>query len=105
VCALTCLHRLLEEFHSLRWVPTQPKHLDFVNTQVLLVGESSGVTKALELQDEDVKQGVAEPAEEMEKLEDEDVRRMKGLGKDDSARIFADLKVHTGDYPKLQTTF
>ncbi|KAK4151122.1 hypothetical protein C8A00DRAFT_45631 [Chaetomidium leptoderma] len=96
---------LLKEFRSLRWVSTQPKHLDYVNTQFLLVGESSGVDKALEPQKEDQKEGKAEPAEEMEMLEDEDAQRMKGLGDDDSGRIFADLQVHAGDYPKLQTTF
>ncbi|KAL2024252.1 hypothetical protein VTK56DRAFT_9408 [Thermocarpiscus australiensis] len=96
---------LLEEFRSLRWVPTQPKHLDYVNTQFLLVGESSGVEKALEPQREDQKEGKAEPAEEMEKLEDEDTQRVKGLSEDDAGRIFADLQVHAGDYPRLQTTF
>ncbi|KAK4039750.1 hypothetical protein C8A01DRAFT_36287 [Parachaetomium inaequale] len=96
---------LLEEFRSLRWVPTQPKHLDYVNTQFLLVGESSGTEKALQPQNEDQEQGKAEPAEEVERLEEEDAERMKGLSEDDSGRIFADLQVHAGDYPKLQTTF
>ncbi|GAB1311499.1 hypothetical protein MFIFM68171_01709 [Madurella fahalii] len=96
---------LLDEFRSLRWVPTQPKHLDYVNTQFLLVGESSGLEKALAQQKEDQEEGKAEPAEEMEKLEEEDTKRMKDLSKDDSGRIFADLQVHAGDYPKLQTTF
>jgi hypothetical protein len=86
-------------------VPAQPKHLDYVNTQFLLVGESSGVEKALEPQKKDQEEGKAEPVEEMEKLEDEDVQRMKELSKDDSGRIFADLQVNAGDYPKLKTTF
>ena len=97
--------RLLGEFRSLRWVPTQPKHLDYVNTQFLLIGESSGVQKALEPQEEDQKEGKAEPAEEVEKLEEEDEQRMKGLSEDDSERIFADLQVQAGSFPKLQTTF
>ena len=97
--------RLLDEFRSLRWVPTQPKHLDYVNTQFLLVGESSGVEKAFEPQKQDQEEGKAEPVDEMEKLEDEDAKRMEGLSEDDSGRIFADLQVHAGDYPKLQTTF
>lgn len=41
----------------------------------------------------------------MEKLEDEDTKRMKDLSRDDSGRIFADLQVHAADYPKLKTTF
>ncbi|KAK4125361.1 hypothetical protein N657DRAFT_644230 [Parathielavia appendiculata] len=96
---------LFEEFRSLRWVPTQPKHLDYVNTQFLLVGESSGFEKALALQKEDQEEGKAEPAEEMEKLEDEDAQRMKELSKDDSGRIFADLQAKAGDYSKLKTAF
>lgn len=99
------LDSVLEEFGSRRWVPTQPKHLDFVNTQFLLVGQSSGVEKALRPQESDQKEGRAEPADELEKLEDEDVQRMKELGEDDSGRIFADLQVRAEDYPKLETTF
>ncbi|KAH6854738.1 hypothetical protein B0I37DRAFT_301300 [Chaetomium sp. MPI-CAGE-AT-0009] len=96
---------LLEEFRSLRWVPTQPKHLDYENVQFLLVGESSGTEKALAPQEEDEKEGKVEPAEEMEELEEEDTQRMKGLSEDDAGRIFADLQADAGDYPKLQTTF
>lgn len=84
---------------------TQPKHLDYVNTQFLLVGESSGVEKALEPQKADEKENKETPAEELEKLEEEDLQRLKGLSDDDSGRIFADLQVHADDYPKLQTTF
>ena len=84
---------------------TLPKHLDYVNTQFLLVGESSGVEKALEPQKADEKENKEEPAEELEKLEEEDLQRLKGLSDDDSERIFADLKVNADGYPKLQTTF
>ncbi|KAJ4290062.1 hypothetical protein N0V88_006566 [Collariella sp. IMI 366227] len=97
--------KFLEEFKSLRWAPTQPKHLDYVNTQFLMVGESSGVEKALEPQEEDEKEGKKEPGEEMEELEEEDAKRMNGLSDDDSAKIYADLQVDAEDYPKLQTTF
>ncbi|KAK3363217.1 hypothetical protein B0T25DRAFT_526615 [Lasiosphaeria hispida] len=96
---------VIKEFRSLRWMPTQPKHLDYANTQFLLIGESSGVDKALEPQEEDKQKGVQAPADELEKLEEEDAKRMKGLSKDDSSRVFADLQVNARDYPKLQTTF
>ncbi|KAK0664487.1 hypothetical protein QBC41DRAFT_328623 [Cercophora samala] len=98
-------NEVLDEFRSLRWAPTQPSHLDYVNTQFLLVGESSGIDKALEPQKNDVKEGKNEPAEELEQLEEEDAQRMKDLNSDDSARIFADLQADAGDYPKLPTTF
>ncbi|KAK4454705.1 hypothetical protein QBC34DRAFT_392413 [Podospora aff. communis PSN243] len=96
---------VLEEFRTLRWMGTLPKHLDYVNTQILLVGESSGVKKAREPQKEDKKDGVEEPAEELEKLEEEDLERMKALSDDDTGRVFADLDAHAKEYPKLQTTF
>ncbi|KAI1336083.1 hypothetical protein F5Y15DRAFT_395967 [Xylariaceae sp. FL0016] len=94
-----------DEFRALRWMPTQPKHLDYVNTQFLLIGESSGIDKATEPQKEDEKEGKEKPEEELLKLEDEDTHRMKHLQGDDSTAIFADLGVHAKDYPKLQTTF
>ncbi|KAI1260902.1 hypothetical protein F5Y18DRAFT_403583 [Xylariaceae sp. FL1019] len=94
-----------EEFRALRWMPTQPKHLDFVNTQFLLIGESNGIEKATEPQKDDVQEGKEKPEEELEKLEDEDTHRMEDLQGDDSAAIFADLDARAKDYPKLQTTF
>ncbi|KAI2775940.1 hypothetical protein F4815DRAFT_372309 [Daldinia loculata] len=95
---------LQDGFRGLRWVATQPKHLDYVNTQFLLIGESSGIKKATEPQ-RGQKDGQEDPVEELEKLEDEDTHRMESLPGDDSAAIFGDLHVRAQDYPKLQTTF
>ncbi|RYP61493.1 hypothetical protein DL769_007675 [Monosporascus sp. CRB-8-3] len=92
-----------DEFRSLRWIGTNPKHLDVVKTQFLLIGESSGIQKATEPQRK--AEGNEEPIEELEKLEAEDTRRMEHLKGDDSASIYSDLEVHAKDYPKLQTTF
>lgn len=86
-------------------MPSRPHHLDYDNAQVLLVGESSGIKKALELQEDDENAHKEEPLEEMEDLEKQDLKRMRHLSGDDSASIYADLKVHAEDYPKLQTTF
>ncbi|KAI0879946.1 uncharacterized protein GGS22DRAFT_198476 [Annulohypoxylon maeteangense] len=93
-----------DEFRALRWFATQPKHLDFVNTQFLLIGESNGIKKATEVQ-KDQKEGQEKPVEELEKLEEEDTHRMESLRGDDSAAIFADLQAHAKDHPRLQTTF
>ncbi len=103
---------MLDEFRSLRWMGTVPKHLDFANTQFLLIGESSGIEKAVQSatnedqkKDGGDKKDEKEPIEELEDLEDEDTERMQHLSKDGSTAIFADLEAHARDYPKLQTTF
>lgn len=84
---------------------TLPKHL-IPNAQFLLIGESSGIQKAMKPEEKDRKADKEEkPIEEMEKLEEEDTDRMEHLGRDDSDAIFADLEVQAKDYPKLQTSF
>jgi hypothetical protein len=61
-------------------MPSQPKHLDYVNTQVLIIGEGQGdADKATQPQSQDEKDGKEEPLEEMEKLEGEDEIRVKHL--------------------------
>ncbi len=67
---------IMTEFRDLRWMPLQPKLLDYVNTQFLLIGESRGVDGATVDETEEGKEGVKE---EMEKLEGEDEIRVKGL--------------------------
>ncbi|KAL7805433.1 hypothetical protein V8C44DRAFT_224467 [Trichoderma aethiopicum] len=98
--------KMHEEFKDYRWIPSRPHHLDYVNTQILMIGESSGINKALGVQDDgDKKANKEEPLEEMEELEEQDLKRMQHLSGDDSESIYADLKAHAKDYPKLQTTF
>lgn len=97
--------RIIDEFRSLRWLPSKPAHLDYVNAQILLIGESSGPDTALEPTEEDEKEGKEEPKEVLEHLEEEDLKRMRHLPGDQSASVFADLTIHAKDYPKLQTTF
>lgn len=87
----------MDEFRSLRWIPSKPEHLNYANAQILLVGESSGIRKATEPQGDDEKG----PLEVMEELEDEDWTRMKHLSGDESAAIFKDLEASAEDYPKL----
>ena len=72
---------IMTEFRDLRWMPLQPKLLDYVNTQFLLIGESKGVEGALEGLPRDEKQEKDTPMEEMQRLEGEDeirVRHLKG---------------------------
>lgn len=57
----------------------QPKHLDYENAQLLIIGESSGIDKATEPLQRDSKHDKETPLEEMEKLEGEDEIRVKHL--------------------------
>lgn len=100
-----CFHQILDEFRSLRWMGTVPKHL-VLNAQFLLVGESSGIEKATEPDENDKDdEDTNEPIEEMEALEHEDVKRMEHLGKTDSDAIFLDLEAYAKDHPVIQTEF
>lgn len=82
-----------------------PKHL-VLNAQFLLVGESSGIQKAMEAEEEDKDdKDTNELIEEMEELEHEDVQRMEHLGNTDSDAIFVDLEAYSKDHPQLQTEF
>ena len=61
-------------------MPLQPKLLDYVNTQFLLIGHaSSNLEQATEQQPSDEKQDKDTPLEEMEKLEHEDELRVEHL--------------------------
>jgi hypothetical protein len=89
----------------LRWLPSKAEHFNYVNSQILLVGESSGIEKATQAQPEDKEDGKADPEDVLNHLEEEDLKRMKDLPGGQSASIFADLEVDAKEYPKLQTTF
>ncbi|KIW11398.1 hypothetical protein PV08_10698 [Exophiala spinifera] len=92
---------LLDEFRSLRWKPLEPKFLDYVNAQFLLIGES--YDKATEGRPKDERENNRLPEEEIEKLEGEDEIRIKHLKGDDS--VFVDLGVAAKDFPKVPTTW
>ncbi|KAL8830165.1 MAG: hypothetical protein Q9191_001587 [Dirinaria sp. TL-2023a] len=95
---------LLDEFRSLRWMPLQPKHLDYENTQLLLIGhKEQALEKAAGQQNQDEGDGKDQPIEEMEKLEHEDEIRVEHLKGDDT--VFVDLGLSSKDYPKVQTTW
>ncbi|KAB5547150.1 hypothetical protein GE09DRAFT_1130114 [Coniochaeta sp. 2T2.1] len=91
-----------KDFHSLRWAPTKPDHLDVEGAQVLLVGESSGIEKATEPQGKGEEE---DPKEELEELAEEDEKRMESLGEDDSEAIFKDLRADADALPEMQSEF
>lgn len=73
--------RVLKEFQDLRWVPMQPKFMDYPNAQFLMIGEAQdklgkgGMTEEKAPEEE-------EAAEELENLEHENEVRahpLKGM--------------------------
>ena len=73
---------VLEEFGELRWMAIQkPEHLDYPNSQILLVGEGQDNFKgALEPDEEDQKSGEKKtPAQELEELVGEEELRIEHL--------------------------
>ena len=69
---------IVREFRERRWMPLQPKLLDYVNTQFLLIGESKGVDGAVG-EGDGKEGGEGGVKEEMERLEGEDEVRVRGL--------------------------
>lgn len=70
----------MDEFGSLGWMPLQPKHLNYSNTQFLLIGEGSGeLGKAVEPTAKDQKHHKGTPQDEIETLEHEDEHRRDAL--------------------------
>lgn len=96
---------ILDEFGGRGWMPLQPKLLDYQNTQFLLIGHGSeALEKATKAQDEDGEnEGKRAPLDEIQSLEDEDERRVEGLGEDHA--VFSDLGLNAQEFPKLQTTW
>lgn len=103
-------------------MPAAPKHLDYANAQILMIGESLEESHALDAAKKDEENDKKEtPKEEIEKLEHEDeirVKHLKGTSfvygdlitranspftGDDT--IFADLGISKKDYPDVATTW
>ena len=64
---------LQKKFRGLRWNPLEPAQLDYVGTQMLIIGEGLGsLGRAVEEQGKDAKDdGKDKPEVEMERLEEE----------------------------------
>lgn len=102
-------------------MPLQPKLLDYVNTQFIVIGNAdNGLETATQQQPVDKKHDKDTPLEEMEKLEHEDelrVEHLQGiwtaeismarpvLTREGDDSVFADLGLSSEEYPKVQTTW
>ena len=70
----------INEFRGRSWMPAEPKHLDYANAQVLLIGEDFESSNNLQEASMDAKDSSIETAqEELEKLENEDQIRVERL--------------------------
>ncbi|OAA71242.1 hypothetical protein ISF_01793 [Cordyceps fumosorosea ARSEF 2679] len=91
---------ILEEFGSHRWVPTKPEHLDYKNTQLLLIGQG----EKPQLTTGDV-EGQAKVEDEMEVLMEEDLKGMQHLSSNESEAIFADLHAKSEWFHNIPESF
>nr|OQO32105.1 hypothetical protein B0A51_00948 [Rachicladosporium sp. CCFEE 5018] len=91
----------IEEFGGRGWMPPHPKHLDYANAQILLIGEDYESSSNLDAAPKDAKGDKETPEEELEKLEHEDEVRVEHLNGDDT--IFADLELSTKEYGLMTT--
>lgn len=71
---------ILDEFGGRGWMPAEPKHLDYINSAFLLIGENFDSSSNLEPTAKDEKDDTKEtPQEELLKLEGEDEQRVENL--------------------------
>jgi hypothetical protein len=92
----------IDEFRGRGWMPPEPKHLDYANAQILLIGEDYESSHNLEANPKDEKaEEKISPEEELTKLEEEDEHRIERLKGDDT--IFADLDLSKKDYGLMTT--
>jgi hypothetical protein len=70
----------IEEFGGRGWMPAEPKHLDYANAQILMIGEDFESSDNLEAKPKDEKDESKEvPEEELKKLEGEEEERIKHM--------------------------
>ncbi|ERS99026.1 hypothetical protein HMPREF1624_04221 [Sporothrix schenckii ATCC 58251] len=91
-----------ESFRARRWTPLRPEHLDYVHSHVLLIGESKGTDSIVS----DEHSGRALSAE-LEELADDDLDRMRRLGRTEAEAVFASLhaKGQAKGQPELSQVF
>ncbi|KAM3497763.1 hypothetical protein MY10362_008893 [Beauveria mimosiformis] len=92
---------ILEEFGSYRWIPTKPEHLNYKNTQLLLIGQG----ERPQLTTGDDEEGQAKVEDELEVLMEEDLKGMQHLSSNESEAIFADLYAKSKWFHDIPSSF
>ncbi|EFR02863.1 hypothetical protein MGYG_05864 [Nannizzia gypsea CBS 118893] len=93
---------VMDDFRDLRWVPLEPKFIDYPNAQFMMLGEAQGhlgkggMTEGKALEQEDA-------GEELEHLELENEIRAGSLNESD--KVFEDLGLSAKQFPQVPTTW
>ncbi|MBE3047130.1 hypothetical protein IMZ48_32325 [Candidatus Bathyarchaeota archaeon] len=97
----------MQDFQSLRWIPTQPRHLDHPNTEFLLIGHSSGIEEAFKPDTKGDAEGKMPSEDEItikEELLAGDEDLMYDIREDEMADVLLDLEKYSHDM-KVETEF
>lgn len=97
---------LMSEFGGRRWCPLKPAFLDYPATQFLIIGEgvNEDFGNATNENEKDKRnEDKIAPEEELEKLDEENIERVKGLSGDDA--VFADLGLSAKEFPKMKSSW
>ncbi|EEP82724.1 predicted protein [Uncinocarpus reesii 1704] len=93
---------ILDDFRDLRWVPLEPKFIDYPNAQFLMIGEAQGELAKGGMTE--TKQGETEEAgEELEQLEHENEIRASPI--QDDHMVFDDLGMGAKEFSSMPTTW
>ena len=98
----------MNDFQSLRWIPTQPRHLDYSNTQFLLIGHTSGIQKAFS-PDTKGAERETKPSEDEVRIKEEPLEGEEDLlydiKEDEVAEVLLDLEKYAHVMKKVETDF
>lgn len=84
---------IIDEFRGRGWMAAEPRHIDYPNAQLLLIGEDFENSNNLQPLAKEEKDDAKEtPQEELEKLEGEDEIRVEHLKGKDSPSTFVSLR-------------
>ncbi|SPO07408.1 uncharacterized protein DNG_10102 [Cephalotrichum gorgonifer] len=97
---------IMDDFESLRWIPTQPRHLEYENTQFLLIGHTSSIEKAFRGDGKEVKDST--PEDEItikEELLEGDEDLLYDIKEDEVSSILLDLEKYAHGLKNIETEF
>ncbi|KAI5280518.1 hypothetical protein KEM54_003671 [Ascosphaera aggregata] len=95
---------VVEKMGDLRWVPVQPEFIDYLNAQIVIIGEKQESFGSGGLTEDDEKGADGQTAaDELEKLEHVDEVRVEKLN--GAEAIFDDLGLSKKQFPDVESTW